>query len=327
MEETRRLQHLYSEIVDFYLIGRMIMAIYAFDGTGNKDNPGDGEDSNVLKFFNAYKQDYLGKGKCFYVEGVGTEDSFKDKIFGSLFGSGGHKRIEEATKALEENFRNGDTRIDIVGFSRGAALALEFANRIHDDGVDDVENPPISFIGIWDTVASFGLPGNHINVGYTLSIPSNAAHCFHAIALDERRQGFPLTRVNQDTFSDTEQLKVQEVWFRGFHSDIGGGNFNQKLSSISLVWMFHRGMEAGIGIPEEHIEKHAALRDPDAKCKKPGMDVFPNKRRLIQHTDIVHDSVTRREMAATKFKANNPPKGLSVTGDSSSDILDKGFER
>jgi hypothetical protein len=30
------------------------MALCAFDGTGNEDRPGEGEDRNVLHFFRAY---------------------------------------------------------------------------------------------------------------------------------------------------------------------------------------------------------------------------------------------------------------------------------
>ncbi len=48
------------------------MAPYAFDGTGNKGNPGDGKDTNVLKFYQAYEEGYRAGGKCFYVAGVGT---------------------------------------------------------------------------------------------------------------------------------------------------------------------------------------------------------------------------------------------------------------
>jgi uncharacterized protein (DUF2235 family) len=144
------------------------MAPYAFDGTGNKDNPGDGKDTNVLKFYQAYEEGYRAEGKCFYVAGVGTRWGKLGKLLGAVFGAGGHKRIREAMKALEKNFKKGDTATDIIGFSRGAAVALEFANEIHDQRVNGVKEPPIHFLGLWDTVASFGLPGNNVNLGYHL---------------------------------------------------------------------------------------------------------------------------------------------------------------
>ena len=226
---------------------------------------------------------------------------------------------------MEENFKKGDEKIDIIGFSRGAALSLEFANEIHDHGINGKDMPPINFVGIWDTVASFGIPGNSINVGYTLSVPKNVGHCFHAIAIDERRQVFPLTRVVQDAYSGRKALNINEVWFRGFHSDVGGGNENESLSSIPLLWMFKRAVDVDINIPSIHIEKQETLRDPTAACVKPGMDIVPNKKRTIQHADVVHDSVSRRDWVARRFEANNPPKGLKVVNDKG-EIRAQGFE-
>lgn len=56
-----------------------------------------------------------------------------------------------------------------MGFSRGAALALDFANKMKDDGIRPPgtkqvvkEQPQIRFLGLWDIVGSFGIP---INVG------------------------------------------------------------------------------------------------------------------------------------------------------------------
>ena len=189
------------------------MAIYAFDGTGNEDNPGSKKDSNVRKYREAFEAGYTGNGKCFYVPGVGTRKGIIGQIFGSIFGAGGQQRIDEAIECLEDNFAKGDKEINIIGFSRGAALALEFANEIYENGVNDIEAPTINFVGIWDTVASFGIPGNNVNLGYTLSVPKNTLKCFHALALDERRQSFPLTRVTQDAYSDTPAREITEVWF------------------------------------------------------------------------------------------------------------------
>ena len=146
------------------------MALYAFDGTGNKDNPVDAKDTNVLKFFNAYEDGYGGAGENFYVKGVGTRWGLLGKVVGSIFGAGGRNRLGKAKKALKRNLRKGDTTIDIVGFSRGAALALEFANEVGKMTIQGVKSPPVRFLGLWDTVASFGIPGNDINLGHNLAL-------------------------------------------------------------------------------------------------------------------------------------------------------------
>ena len=54
-------------------------------------------------------------------------------MLGGLFGSGGKSRIEEMHDILTENWEDGDQVIDIIGFSRGAALAVHFANKIGEN--------------------------------------------------------------------------------------------------------------------------------------------------------------------------------------------------
>ena len=302
------------------------MAIYAFDGTMNEDKQADDEDTNVIKFKDAYINAY-DSDKCFYVSGVGTRYSVFGAVAGSIGGAGGQARIDEAFDALQDNFYKGDEVIDIIGFSRGSALALEFANQINERGVAGQQSPSIRFIGLWDTVASFGLPGNNINLSYNLTLPRNVERCYHALSLDERRLSFPLTHVDADAYSNAnnedDQL-VREVWFRGFHSDIGGGNKNTGLSSISLVWMFNMAKMSGIEISQEDIAHYAEQCNAEAKCKKPGMDLIPNQKRTIRRSDLVHESVSYRENLTHWFEGNNPPKGLQVVNDSDV-ILQNGF--
>ncbi len=293
------------------------MAVYAFDGTGNKENPVDAKEknTNVLKFFNAYKDGYTKNGENFYKSGVGTRWGLIGRVIGSIFGAGGRSRLKEAKKVLKKNFRKGDRDIVIVGFSRGAALALEFANEVDNMTIGGKKSPPIRFVGLWDTVASFGIPGNNINLGHNLGLAGNVKTCFHALSLDERRFTFPLTRVIQDTLSGATPTPIQEVWFRGFHSDVGGGNGNVGLSSIPLVWMLHRAIDSGVLISQTQVDNYGELRNPDAPCQKAGMDLKANRKRPILATDLVHESVTRRARA-DKFSANNPPSGLRIAADS-----------
>ncbi len=180
------------------------MALYAFDGTWNKEkDAGDyGKNTNIVRFRDAY-----AGTQNFYTKGIGTKHGIVGKVLGGAFGVGGQKRISEAIGHLARNFANGDRAIDIVGFSRGAALALHFANTIAHRGILDPDtgkvieaHPTIRFLGLWDVVAAFGIPidigipFSRINLGYLLSLPGNVAHCFHALALDERRQAFHPTR-------------------------------------------------------------------------------------------------------------------------------------
>lgn len=64
------------------------------------------------------------------------------------FGIGGHRRVEQAMARLKRNRRNGDSTVDVVGFSRGAAIAISFAN----DVAEELPDQRIRFIGVFDVV-------------------------------------------------------------------------------------------------------------------------------------------------------------------------------
>lgn len=281
------------------------MALYAFDGTWNeeKDAGHYGQNTNVVRFRDAYEGQ-----REFYTKGVGTRYGIIGKILGGAFGVGGRERIEQASKQLAKNFAAGDTEIDIIGFSRGAALALHFANVIDRKGVRDAasgklveRHPKIRFLGLWDVVAAFGIPidiGIHfsrINLGYVLSLPDNVEHCFHALALDERRQAFRPTRTKGG----------YEVWFRGVHSDIGGGNENTKLNNITLRWMLKKAIIIGLPIQPDAVPALAAAIDPSAKIGR-NFDPVKNAPRKVKSRDRVHYTVSKRKDHV------NPPSGCPV---------------
>ena len=137
------------------------MALYAFDGTGNEDRDGTEKDSNVLHFFEAYQDskknsDPKAERGSLYLKGIGTmaQTLVGDKV-AEAFGFGGHRRLRAAHRRVEHNVAAGDTDVDIVGFSRGAALAIDFANHV----CQKIPAANVRFVGVWDIVAQFGLPG------------------------------------------------------------------------------------------------------------------------------------------------------------------------
>jgi hypothetical protein len=77
------------------------------------------------------------------------------------------------------------------------------------------------------------------------------------MALDESRALFQLTRLSPENAPAPAWL--QEVWFKGVHSDVGGGNGNPGLNSISLNWMYEKAKLHGLPIIEKAVQ--ANLRD------------------------------------------------------------------
>jgi uncharacterized protein (DUF2235 family) len=285
------------------------MALYVFDGTGNEDRDGDDRDSNACKFFKAYedpnKNDDPDKETgSLYMKGIGTRArTFVGRTFSEAFGIGGHRRVRQAMERLENNIEAGDTTVDIAGFSRGAALALSFANEI----AGKMKTRTVRFIGVFDVVGEFGLPGEHVNAGHNLNMPSNAHNVFHAMALDETRLLFPLTRLSGT--GSTAGVVLQEVWFRGVHSDVGGGNNNPTLNGIALNWLFQAAKRCGLPIRESDVLANLASITKPAALSSHKIDL--EVRRRIRDTDLLHSSVVIT--AGERF--NNPRVELARIDD------------
>ena len=287
------------------------MALYAFDGTGNEDKDGDDRDSNVLDFFRAYHDPFKNDDPdqergSIYFKGIGVRaKEIVGKAFAEAFGIGGHRRVREAMKRLRNNLASGDTSIHIIGFSRGAALALSFANTI----AEMMPHQRIGFIGLFDVVGEFGLPGEHINAGHNLRFPSNVDHCYHAMALDETRLLFPLTRLAVARKSDDTGLR--EVWFRGVHSDIGGGNGNRGLNWIALNWMYENARRHGLPVVDVAIAANLADKGLPQQISRHSID--KEILRKIRETDLLHTSVSLDPV--TDRRHNNPRVALARIDD------------
>jgi hypothetical protein len=288
------------------------MALYAFDGTGNDDMTDDRFDSNVMEFFNAYidpekNQDPRLQRGSLYFAGIGRRATTPaGQAVGEATGIGGHERVDQALDRLDQNVDAGDTTIDVIGFSRGAALAISFANRV----ARKQKLLSIRFVGVWDVVGQFGVPGRHINAGHDLGWPPNVARCCHAMALDERRLLFPLTRLTGQ--GNPAGSRLLEVWFRGVHSDVGGGNGNVGLNWISLNWMFENAGRAGLPLSPTAIDANRAHRASPRHISDQKLEVGP--ARAILPMDLVHTSV-RIEPGVPGRPHNNPPVGLARIDD------------
>lgn len=187
-----------------------------------------------------------------YIEGIGTESSAGDSTYGMGTGGGDtgvvrktDKAVTALTAAVEDYLaKYSDARsciikelqFDIFGFSRGAAAARHFANRVFSQdrgiitairsGLGDVEfsgtpGGKTRFLGIFDTVAAIGTPVNGLNphsadtgdVNIVLR-PGVAEKVFHITAQHECRFNFALNSVKP---------AWPELALPGVHSDIGGG--------------------------------------------------------------------------------------------------------
>lgn len=232
-----------------------------FDGTGNHKDKDEATNSttNVAKLWCVYQHDEAKLARAYY-HGVGSAGWYD--FLGKIGGAGGKSRVErhlEIASAFFTRDSNGaavEKVIDVYGFSRGAAIARDFINEVRNRGLPDREQPPESYeyvdmgpdmppvrvpvyprirgvragvMGIFDTVSSFGIGGNNVDIGYNFTVDQFYIHkVIHLIAEDETRSNFCLQSIRGEDAQGPEPLphegtRMIELALPGAHSDIGGG--------------------------------------------------------------------------------------------------------
>lgn len=239
------------------------LMLFAFDGTGNRPS----SQTNVWLFAQGYRD-----GPVHYIPGPGTAQTMTkaDRAWDSAVAWSGSIRADKQWERLlnalaNRQEMNRPQALDVIGFSRGAALARDFGSRVVDhvrDGRFWVQHPlhgtvstcvDLRFMGLFDTVAQFDALGSG-NAAFNLNISPAWKWVAHAVALHEHRWLFPLTAAGAGD-------NVVERAFVGAHADIGGGYLTAEaspgstpgnLSHVALAWMQWQAGAAGLsGMPNQ----------------------------------------------------------------------------
>ncbi len=149
--------------------------------------------------------------------------------------------------------------------SRGRPFAVDTASGQGSHGAI-----PIKFIGVWDTVSALGFPNHWQLPGigmwvfntvswvldravepffphrfYNYELTGNIENAYQALAVDDERASFwPM--IWDETKSPS--TNVEQVWFPGAHSNVGGGYGRTGLAAISLDWMSRRAQRHGLAL-------------------------------------------------------------------------------
>ena len=278
---------------------------------------------------------------------------------------------------LARNYLPGDS-IYLFGFSRGAYTVRALAGMIHFLGLvrPELENlgglaralycnedhgyavsrrfaggnrfnvafgvvpkPTVHFVGVFDTVSSFGWIWDFETLPFTADNPS-VTHIRHALAIDERRACFPANVFVPD---ENQKGNCKQVWFAGVHADVGGGypEENSSLAKVPLAWMLREAEALGLFIDEVERErltdsKEKPPADPLGAANESLQGVFwwvieclprrswdneakrmrwhaPNlgRRRTIEPGSVIHVSVVER-MKQKGYAPANLPKEYRV---------------
>lgn len=209
--------------------------IFNFDGTWNGR-----DDKHITNVFKLHRGLSTHNQVSLYFSGPGneSENGWFGELMGGVFGLGSWEIRDRGMEVLASIYRPGN-RVAVTGFSRGASIARMFARKLGEEGVNG-HYPTICFLGCFDTVGAY-LPIGPAQQGlfHDLSIADCVQAAYHAVAINENRKAFRPNLMNRSE-------RVNEVWFRGVHGDIGGGLRETGLSDITLDWMTEAMMKNGI---------------------------------------------------------------------------------
>jgi uncharacterized protein (DUF2235 family) len=113
----------------------------------------------------------------------------------------------------------------------------------------------IRCLGVWDTVGAYGIGGvmGQLTNAWSKSrfhdrrLSSIVDCAYHAMAIDEGRRLFGPTLFEKGpTALAKGNQELEQSWFTGAHSNIGGGYQDAGLSDIALCWMASRAERCGL---------------------------------------------------------------------------------
>lgn len=260
-----------------------------------------------------------------------------------MVGRGINKQIRRAYGALASRYRPGD-QIVLIGYSRGAYAVRSLAGVIDMVGLLSPNHATVSNIrtayrhyeagatsdaaqtfrdafcqtdvmieavAVWDTVKALGvrLPllwrfMNERHSFHNHGLGDSISNGFHAIAIDETRMAY--APVMWETRDDWAGQRMEQVWFRGTHADVGGQISNvqsaRPLANIPLVWLLSRIAACGVPLPDNWQARF--VQDPTAPSIGNWYGwakLFWFRRRRIVGRDPserLHDSILQTEHVA-----------------------------
>ena len=262
--------------------------IYCADGTW--DTPD--KHTNVYKLYKAAMTN--SEQLPIYSDGVGANCDPLSALEGGAFGLGLWQKIKDGYTKIAHVYEQGDS-LYLFGFSRGAYTARSLAGMIAICGLptknfsDDLVNTAfdayrqkdkretllaslagcnmdpteIAMVGVWDTVGSLGIPSlvgkiDPILYGFlNTDLNPKIRNAYQALAIDERRAQFQPTLWTAPAAGQT----MEQVWFVGVHSDVGGGEppdgaDTTALSDITLGWMMCKAKSLGVTFDAEVLKQN-----------------------------------------------------------------------
>jgi hypothetical protein len=192
--------------------------------------------------------------------------------------------------------------------------------------------PKIRCVGVWDTVGALGAPSAEfrwlLDKIFRTDFHSQDLHPaveygYHALAIDDMRLTFhPVLWDEQQADGGKPRANtIEQVWFAGAHSNVGGGYPKQGMAHVSLLWMMRKAGALGLRFNDRALAQVAEqanvtdkLYDPRAGAgayyRYRPRDIDRYAKQFCGGTTKVHASVFHRIASGVEDYApfNLPPK-------------------
>lgn len=283
----------------------------------------------------------------YYHDGIGTS-GHADKLTGGAFGHGIEDNIRDLYRFIVYNYEPED-ELHFFGFSRGAFTVRTLAGFMNKIGLVEKDDdyfvpdlyscyekskgegtpewnhahrkirdkrpcPQIRFIGVWDTVGALGAPGvlgqvfNKNKYAYhDIGLYDTIENAYHALAIDERRKPFkPTLWERPQGWSG----KLEQAWFPGVHSNVGGGYWPDGLANEALHWIVEKAEALGLEFDEDYLAYfrpcfNSKLHDSmTLKYRAMGDHVRPIGEHTA-HGETVHQAAIDRRNMYADYRSKN----------------------
>lgn len=287
----------------------------------------------------------------YYDTGIGSEGNMFKRIFDGATGNGISENILQAYRFIIQNYEPGDelflfgfsrgayTVRSLSGLIRNSGiLKVENSNQINraykiyrsrkldlqPRAIEATlfrktfaveETTKIKFIGVWDTVGALGNPlflngiFSKRNQFHDTELSSKISHAFHALAIDEKRKNFEATLWHQQ--EDSINQVLEQVWFAGVHSDVGGGYSESGLSDIALNWMLEKAQSCNLNFEKIDLnpnpmalmhESYKGFYTLQSKLFRPIVHTYP---KIGRTNETLHPSVVERYKNDQTYRPKN----------------------
>jgi uncharacterized protein (DUF2235 family) len=293
------------------------------------------------------------KQVLYYDAGIGSEGSLIKRIFDGATGTGISENILKVYRFLIQNYEPGDelflfgfsrgafTVRSLAGLIRNSGI-LKISNSDQGHRAYEIyrsrkpefqpreveatlfrktfaveETTGIKFIGVWDTVGALGNPLllngilSRRNRFHDTDLSSKISNAFHALAVDEKRKNFEATLWHQQP--DSKNQVLEQVWFPGVHSNVGGGypESESGLSDLALNWMLDKAQNCNLNFnridmnPNPLAPMHESYRGFYTLQSRLYRDIAKADQKKGNANESLHPSVTTRYNEDAKYRPKN----------------------